>query len=50
MRPLFDTLVDHPGHDAWPGCIRCHDDDPAAPDGQVIAQDCDKYHTGVTPS
>jgi hypothetical protein len=50
MAVAWGTYADHLGHDAWPGCIRCHDDDHAAPDGRVISQDCEKCHTEVTPS
>lgn len=50
MAVTWGTYPDHRGHDAWPGCIRCHDDDHAAPDGRVIRQDCEICHTEVTPS
>ena len=50
MAVTWGTYADHLGHDAWPGCIRCHDDDHAAPDGRVISQDCEKCHVEVTPS
>jgi hypothetical protein len=32
------------GHEAAPGCFRCHDGDHAASDGRVIRNDCDLCH------
>ena len=35
------------GHDAFPGCFRCHDDDHKAADGKTITQDCGVCHEAV---
>jgi len=35
------------GHDAFPGCFRCHDDEHKAADGKTITQDCGVCHEAV---
>jgi hypothetical protein len=35
------------GHEAFPGCFRCHDGDHKAADGKVITQDCGVCHEAV---
>jgi len=47
--PAMDTNWEtHPndiGHDDFPGCMRCHDDELATADGKhVIPMDCDNCH------
>jgi nitrate/TMAO reductase-like tetraheme cytochrome c subunit len=41
----WGTYPDHLGHVNFPGCFRCHDDEHATADGEVISQDCDTCHT-----
>jgi hypothetical protein len=38
------TYPDFVGHEASPGCWRCHDDAHVAADGKAITQDCDTCH------
>ena len=35
------------GHDAFPGCFRCHDEEHKAADGKTITQDCSACHEAV---
>jgi len=35
------------GHEAFPGCFRCHDDQHKAADGKTITQDCGACHEAV---
>ncbi|HLN59841.1 MAG TPA: NapC/NirT family cytochrome c [Thermoanaerobaculia bacterium] len=35
------------GHDAFPGCFRCHDDEHKTADGKTITQDCGVCHEAV---
>ena len=35
------------GHDAFPGCFRCHDEAHKAADGRTITQDCGVCHEAV---
>ena len=35
------------GHDAFPGCFRCHDGEHKAADGRTITQDCSVCHEAV---
>jgi len=37
----YPTLL---GHDATPGCFRCHDGDHSSKDGAVISNDCELCH------
>jgi len=47
MKVTWGTYPNHLGHEAFPGCFRCHDDKHKAADGRVIKQDCDACHTVV---
>jgi hypothetical protein len=41
----WETHPNHIGHDDFPGCWRCHDDEMATADGEhVIPLDCDNCH------
>ena len=35
------------GHEAFPGCFRCHDEEHKAADGKTITQDCGACHEAV---
>jgi hypothetical protein len=35
------------GHDAFPGCFRCHDDEHKTAAGKTITQDCSVCHEAV---
>jgi hypothetical protein len=35
------------GHQAFPGCFRCHDEEHKAADGKTITQDCGTCHEAV---
>jgi nitrate/TMAO reductase-like tetraheme cytochrome c subunit len=46
MNVTWGTYPNHIGHEASPGCFRCHDDLHATADGsRVISQDCDTCHS-----
>ena len=44
MRLGWGTYANNVGHDDFPGCFRCHDDQHKAADGRVITQDCSACH------
>lgn len=44
MKVEWGTYPDHIGHEASDGCYRCHNDEHATSDGEVISQDCDTCH------
>ncbi len=45
MRTNWETHPNHIGHDDFPGCWRCHDDEMKTADGsRVIPQDCENCH------
>jgi hypothetical protein len=44
MNVSWGTYVNNVGHDDFPGCFRCHDDQHRAADGRVITQDCGACH------
>ena len=44
MNVTWGTYPDHRGHEAFPGCYRCHDDEHEAATGETISQDCDACH------
>jgi hypothetical protein len=44
MKIQWGTYPTFLGHDAAPGCFRCHDGDHTAKDGRVIRNDCDLCH------
>jgi len=45
MKIGWSTYPNHIGHEASPGCFRCHDEAHAAPDGRTITQDCSTCHS-----
>jgi hypothetical protein len=45
MNIEWGTYPNHIGHEEAPGCFRCHNDEHATEDGEVISQDCDTCHT-----
>jgi hypothetical protein len=45
MNITWGTYPSFLGHDAAPGCWRCHDDAHATEDGRKISQDCDLCHS-----
>jgi nitrate/TMAO reductase-like tetraheme cytochrome c subunit len=45
MKTNWETHPNNIGHDEFPGCWRCHDDELVTPDGEhTIPQDCDTCH------
>jgi len=45
MNTNWETHPNHIGHDDFPGCWRCHDDEMATSDGKyVIPMDCENCH------
>ena len=44
MNVQWNTYPDHIGHQVSDGCFRCHDDEHATADGEVISQDCSTCH------
>jgi hypothetical protein len=45
MGTNWETHPNHIGHDDFPGCWRCHDDEMSTADGEhVIPMDCDTCH------
>jgi nitrate/TMAO reductase-like tetraheme cytochrome c subunit len=45
METNWETHPNHIGHDDFPGCWRCHDDEMATADGEyVIPMDCENCH------
>jgi hypothetical protein len=45
MKVTWGTYPNNIGHDEFPGCFRCHDDEHVAPGGRTISQDCGTCHT-----
>jgi len=45
MNISWDTYPNHIGHQYFPGCFRCHDDEMATAEGETIAQDCASCHS-----
>jgi hypothetical protein len=43
----WGTYPDNLGHDTFPGCFRCHDEDHATREGKTITQDCSACHEAV---
>jgi hypothetical protein len=41
----WGTYPNHIGHEDFPGCFRCHDDEHSTPEGETISQDCSTCHT-----
>jgi len=45
MKTNWETHPNHIGHDDFPGCWRCHDDELQTADGaHVIPMDCENCH------
>ena len=45
MDTNWETHANHIGHDDFPGCMRCHDDEMTTPDGEhTIPMDCETCH------
>ena len=45
MDTNWETHPNHIGHDDFPGCMRCHDDEMATADGEyTIPMDCETCH------
>jgi NapC/NirT cytochrome c family, N-terminal region len=47
LKVTWGTYPDNIGHEAFPGCFRCHDEDHATPEGKTITQDCAACHEMV---
>jgi hypothetical protein len=47
MGVSWDEYPNHIGHKTYDGCFRCHDDNHATADGEVIRKDCKICHTIV---
>lgn len=45
MKVGWGTYPDHIGHQNFPGCFRCHDEDHVTKDGETISQDCSTCHS-----
>jgi len=44
MKVTWGTYPNNIGHEDFPGCFRCHDDQHKSADGRVITQDCNACH------
>jgi len=47
LRVTWGLYPNNLGHDAFPGCFRCHDEEHKAADGKTITQDCSACHEAV---
>ena len=47
MNVSWGTYINNLGHNAFPGCFRCHDDSHKSADGKTIPQDCGLCHEMV---
>ena len=45
MNVTWGTYPNHIGHEATPGCFRCHDEEHETADGEAISMDCDACHS-----
>ena len=45
MNVGWGTYPNHIGHEASPGCFRCHDEEHATAEGETISQDCFTCHS-----
>jgi hypothetical protein len=45
MKIEWGTYPNHIGHEDYPGCFRCHDDEHVTSEGESISQDCSTCHT-----
>ena len=48
LKVAWGTYRNNLGHDAFPGCFRCHDEDHSTAGGQTITQDCSACHELVS--
>jgi hypothetical protein len=44
MAITWGTYPNNIGHESFPGCFRCHDDEHISSDGKTITQDCSACH------
>ena len=44
MKVTWGTYPNNGGHQNFPGCFRCHDDNHKSKDGKAITQDCSACH------
>jgi nitrate/TMAO reductase-like tetraheme cytochrome c subunit len=44
MRVTWGTYNNNIGHNDFPGCFRCHDDEHASKEGKKVSQDCNSCH------
>jgi hypothetical protein len=44
MKVTWGTYPNNIGHNFFPGCFRCHDENHKTKDGSVIKQDCESCH------
>lgn len=47
MRLGWGSYPSHLGHELFPGCFRCHDDEHATEEGETLAQDCFACHSMI---
>lgn len=45
MKVTWGTYPDNIGHEDFPGCFRCHDEEHKSKDQRVIGQDCNACHS-----
>jgi hypothetical protein len=45
MKVGWNAYPNHIGHEASPGCFRCHDEELATSEGETISQDCGLCHS-----
>jgi len=45
MKVSWGTYPNNIGHDPFPGCFRCHDEEHATAKGETITQDCSTCHS-----
>ena len=50
MMVSWGTYPNNIGHDLFPGCFRCHDDNHKNDSGKAITQDCSTCHELVAVS
>jgi len=48
MNVTWGTYADNLGHNDFPGCFRCHDDEHKTKDGRAIKQDCEQCHDDIS--
>jgi hypothetical protein len=44
MKVTWGTYPNNIGHNAFPGCFRCHDGSHTSKDGKTISNDCALCH------